>query len=793
MIPEKLILKGVYSYREAQTIDFNHLTQAGLFGIFGAVGSGKSTILEAICYALYGDLERMNSRDSRNYNLMNLNSNELKIEFQFKAGKENKTWLATVEGKRNSRNHADVKTLERNAYCLENGNWKPVNTDEIKNAIGLTYENFTKTIIIPQGKFAGFMQMTGTERIRLMKDLFSLEKYEFSGQVLKLENENDLQLSATQGRLAELQSATPEAIAETNRELFDKVQQKTETALNLQQLTEETQILKETKAIFEQKAHAERELKTLQEQEGHFNNLESELNNYENCLHTFDAPLKQKADTQNRIIKTTAELNKLQKEKAEKTNLLNRTQVSFNLAEIEFLKRDSLLESASNWEQAAKILENQKKQAIEENSLARASEIMPNQLNLIKTLKNSIQTLSEEENNLLASIKDEAILNPLQAWLIGKKNLADNANGFEQQKLQLRSEVENEKAKLPSVIPTSLNDALAKAGIDLKAPINEKLSKLKSWLNTAISENTKLQTELGIKQKLKEYAHSLHDGEACPLCGSLEHPQILQSDWADDELKKAQQDLKSLQLVGQQIDKAQTAFTQITTKIEGLQNQLVQLDNSLNKSQADILEHNTQFVWPGYEDFTLATTQELIKQNQSFRRAADAKKTDIVNKQNTLKLEEDKYRRMEARVIEINTNLTQINATIATLQAAAPNLNLTQYINYTPEQCTAEALRIKGNAEQDKLNYNNLSDSLKQLQISFQGLEGSLNVVKANLENEQNSLKSQNQSLAQIIRENGYQNEEEIVQILNRKLESTKIRSEINNFRSMLTSAPGPI
>ena len=59
MIPLQLSLEGIYSYQKRQTIDFTALTDAGLFGIFGAVASGKSTILEAISFALYGESDRM--------------------------------------------------------------------------------------------------------------------------------------------------------------------------------------------------------------------------------------------------------------------------------------------------------------------------------------------------------------------------------------------------------------------------------------------------------------------------------------------------------------------------------------------------------------------------------------------------------------------------------------------------------------------------------------------------------------------------------------------------------------
>ena len=58
MRPLKLTLRGINSYRKEQTIDFETLTSAGLFGIFGPTGSGKSSILDAITLALYARLPR---------------------------------------------------------------------------------------------------------------------------------------------------------------------------------------------------------------------------------------------------------------------------------------------------------------------------------------------------------------------------------------------------------------------------------------------------------------------------------------------------------------------------------------------------------------------------------------------------------------------------------------------------------------------------------------------------------------------------------------------------------------
>ena len=119
MIPLQLTIEGLYSYQERQTIDFRELTRAGLFGIFGSVGSGKSSILEAITFALYGRTERLKNNDRRAYNMMNLKCSRSYIEFDF-LNHENKKYRITREFKRNSRNFEDVKSPAAVLYEWKN-------------------------------------------------------------------------------------------------------------------------------------------------------------------------------------------------------------------------------------------------------------------------------------------------------------------------------------------------------------------------------------------------------------------------------------------------------------------------------------------------------------------------------------------------------------------------------------------------------------------------------------------------------------------------------------------------
>ncbi len=77
MRPLKLTLRGINSYRKEQTIDFEALTSAGLFGIFGPTGSGKSSILDAITLALYARLPRSTK------NFININEETAAVSFLF--------------------------------------------------------------------------------------------------------------------------------------------------------------------------------------------------------------------------------------------------------------------------------------------------------------------------------------------------------------------------------------------------------------------------------------------------------------------------------------------------------------------------------------------------------------------------------------------------------------------------------------------------------------------------------------------------------------------------------------
>ncbi|MFC0595338.1 SMC family ATPase [Thermus composti] len=204
------MLEGFGPYRERQAVDFSDVE---LFAITGPTGSGKSTLLDAIAFALYGRVPRLGRSVGE---LVHPAAQEARVELTFALG-ERVYRVARTRGRRS----------EGRLFLLEGGKevLVPVETlselnERLQDLLGLSYEAFTRALLLPQGEFDRFLKGEAKERRGILLDLFGLARLE---KARAKAQERKAALAAEkerlEGELAALAWASPEEEARLVAEL----------------------------------------------------------------------------------------------------------------------------------------------------------------------------------------------------------------------------------------------------------------------------------------------------------------------------------------------------------------------------------------------------------------------------------------------------------------------------------------------------------------------------------------------------------------------------------------------
>ncbi len=408
MIPQYLKIKGLYSYKSLQEIDFYNLTDATLFGIFGSVGSGKSSILEAIVFALYGDTERLNkSGDERYYNMTNLSSSELFIEFTCLAGKDDTKYRFVVQGKRSNKNFKEVK-VERKAYQWLNETWMPVSLEDVtENAIGLSYENFRRTVIIPQGNFQEFIELKGRDRSEMMKVLFGLERFDLAEKNKRLTERNLQELQRIEGQLLSLGEDTPESIAQQEQELQLKkeLSKSLEAELLLKRNEEKQQ--DELLKLFSNLNATTRRHELLKEKEKWFKMREEKLKLYEKCVLNFKSLFDQKTIKEKEYNREKNEINANQATLADKQSRFQSILIELDKIKPFYEKREEYIEKAKELNTIKSLKTIEKDKNTLQERITKGKELIKNKEVIIQGLLQDKHILEQNLEKRKAELKEQ--------------------------------------------------------------------------------------------------------------------------------------------------------------------------------------------------------------------------------------------------------------------------------------------------------------------------------------------------------------------------------------------------
>lgn len=768
MIPITLTLEGIYSYQRRQTIDFTELTNAGLFGIFGEVASGKSTILEALCFALYGESDRLNA-NNRAYNMMNLKSNRMYIEFDF-SNFENKIYRVVREFRRNSNQFDKVLPYETTFYEWNSEDWIPLNHTNAEIIIGLSCENFKRTIIIPQGKFKEFIELGGKDRTSMMKEIFNLHHFDLFNNVRALYNANEVKLNNLLGKLSGYEEVSEEVIIEKSTHFNDQNTLFSQQLVDHKKRGESFELLKQLSLDFNKLNELQIKLASEETNKKLIDESEQALKLYITTYQQFEEILRVK---EHLCQKTIKEKNTLT-EYSEKVEI---NQKKLEVVTEEITKRKSFIDTIdiektknAELELICQILCNQSVIKEGEENTTKGRKYVAAQTKAKDECIKNINNTETEIDNKKGQLIDTKTLTSIELW-------------FSTYKTTLK-QIEDRKAKLKDTMSekTIIENKFQELNYT-NDNWKDAIEKQKEELNNQLNKAHKQKTDLEVKQQIAHFANEIHEGLECPLCGSLEHPKVIEIEDVSSDVLDNQSTLKKLEKELKLLSATSTKLIQLQTSEHNLNKNIEVIENELKRLEEEIKEHQSLFVWKNFSSNNetefrnkKADNDEIIKQVEQLekhlkisRGTLDETNEQLVKAAKRLEEIEKENRRLEV-LIESDTNKIK-------------HLSLEEYSNQTPKEINKIVIEKKQQLKDKQEVYAELEKQKNELLITISAQTATKVSIEYNLKQLMQEQKENDIIIDTKLAETSFESIEEIKQLLNNKINIDNERKQIEDFR----------
>lgn len=678
MKPIKLTMQAFGPFAQTETIEFDKLGTNPLFLINGPTGSGKTSILDAICFALYGETtgnERQGIQMRCDMAAPTLLT-EVTLEFSLHGksyrvirSPEQEAPKARGEGM-TVRKHTAALYEITDEEKLITSKTTQVKT-EVTNIIGLNETQFRQVMVLPQGKFRELLLATSKEREEIFGQLFQTDIYkkieyalkDKASAISKAKDEFDNQI---RGAL-QVAGVSSEAELTEQREAlsaqFETVQkQEQESLAQLNAVKTELQKAEALSNEFKKREHAEIALKQHLEQSDAVSSCQLQLDNAKKASKvelpyvTLQNASKQTQELEQKVAKLSQDLT---------------------VANDAVKSKEGALQTAK--EQAAqlpKLTEQQYQLEGMKGKLVEKSE-------LEKAINAGLAQKSEFEVTLkkYIALKEKLTLEAQQ----GQKSL-DQARVDVASIGSIEAEIKQQQRLMQDLQKlTGLNQELAK--LDALTPSKQ------ASVDQAKARYVELQRSADTLElswhnaQAAVLAQRLQAGEMCPVCGSVEHPQPAQ--FVGEEVTKDQvQNARNIEREGQvllnqlnnQLEQHNIAVGQYKQQIEQLSVELGQnASMDLSALQASMQQFNERL--QQLSSINLVQLEQSVNELNQRCVIGEGKINDLQNQmaanESTIKVNQEQLAKLSASLDAKYSSLEVLEQDIVAIQKQIAELNST--------------------------------------------------------------------------------------------------------------------
>lgn len=764
-----------------QTIYFNELGNESIFLITGPTGAGKTTIFDAICYALYGrasgserDQDSLRSHFAKIDQPTEVVFTFLLKDRQYEIVRRPKQQKKKARGEGFTEEPANAELYEyaNNEKKLLTSRVKEVN-ESLEEKLGLDYEQFRKMIMIPQGEFRRLISENSKEREEILQKIFRTYFYQQITEELKKQSKELQQtIKQTEWKMEQQTEKIAwhhETIEETDdipmtfKKLTAEITEDKDLIAKSLDAMEKQKALLETarKAFYEGKSLADKfeEKIRLTETKQQLTELLPEIKKEKEIV-----TLAQKATE---IIPFEDQTESRKREWLEQMNKLKEQKATLVTLDKQYAQVKTKYDFEANREQERdKLKETVEKEKKQLDLLNQYVSLLDKKVDLEKQKK-------EAEGKKRTQQKRTE---QLQAELEQIDREAGDYNQLTKDFYQAESDVKNTSEKI-----NKLNQLLKE---------NNKLTKMRENYLKAQKLYVKKQTDVeNERQKIREMeeeqkkhqayflAQHLHNGEACPVCGSTEHPE------------------KAIQ--------ASASFS--IEELEKLQNTLTAMENSLGKAQNDFIDVKSegtgqrQIVEQIYQEFeddlSALDNQEITNKLQAWQ--------EIVTERSKEKLKLDKeIKRLETvknKREQLQRNLKETNNLLQTSNTEYEKVNnewtklqihLEHYENEltdfdkNPKQAAYDVNEKQRKLTEWTQQWEKLQKEYQEIKEQIQQITTVVNQLETFAANTGEKYEAQVNLFEEKIKENGFQTKEEFERAKKSAEEQHKLQEHIKTFEN---------
>lgn len=602
----RLTMDAVGPFPGHEVIDFEAFSDAGRFLLSGPTGAGKSTIIDAIVFALYGKVS--GGRDSSDSRIRSRYANEqakteVELIFSTSSGNYKVRRQPTYErvkknGKGVTKQNAKAWLFKLDEQLREVSEPLTKTSDvgtEITRIVGLNREQFTQTVVLPQGKFAQFLRSTSKDRQDLLQELFGtaifedlqLDLVERAREVKKKQEALNANLRANLEVLASLLDEAPQLNQE--RSLVYAPVPKVDCEFDPLETAWASRFESLTPWLEQNQRCADLEVSAFREQE---DKLRSEF-----------ASQRDLAARQDRYLALTKEHEQLVAQGPAQVQRLAQVQALQALADLK------------PWHEQLK----QAQQAVAQRQLEQAAAL--EQLEPDERVQATLQKPGDYQGTQALSVQltaQVAALSPqveLEAGLAGRRRdlqaktqahesaSTKLAQGRERENLlptqiaskqELLEQLNEQAATLPAAQLAQEQAAqalkLAKAHEQLAKDHQQalKLQQLVALELKQASQKHKHMLEQWLSQSALNLAQNLVDGAPCPVCGATEHPAPATRGGENISQDQLDQALEEVNEVQEELSQASEKVTKLAAQLEAQPCQLspAQASEQLEEAKA---------------------------------------------------------------------------------------------------------------------------------------------------------------------------------------------------------------